>query len=205
MQLRHPHILTFKDTVEVEEKGETAIYLMTEAVSPLAAVLRDIRGPERCGLLQPWRWYSGGGQLALAPCCCLCNCSGGSSCVQVAWRHRRRCGTPLQGVLVKGARLVRLQGAVHGDGRASHCQRHLLPQQRLQAGAASLRESGALKPHHCAVLCAPCCASSASRCILSCIFHAAGTLARPAGTHAQLYMACHADTRQPVHGVGGGD
>lgn len=56
-QLRHPAILTFKDTVEMEEKGETVIYLMTEAVSPLATVLRDndMRGPER------WVWDTGRG------------------------------------------------------------------------------------------------------------------------------------------------
>lgn len=49
MQLRHPNVLAFKDTAEVEEKGETVIYLVTEPVKPLADVLEelDISGSAR--------------------------------------------------------------------------------------------------------------------------------------------------------------
>ena len=42
MQLRHPNVLAFKDTAEVEEKGETVIYLITEPVKPLADILEDL-------------------------------------------------------------------------------------------------------------------------------------------------------------------
>lgn len=47
--LRHPNVLVFKDTAEVEERGETTLYLATEPVRPLAAVLGSIgvRGEER--------------------------------------------------------------------------------------------------------------------------------------------------------------
>lgn len=38
-QLRHPNVLAFKDTVEIDERGETVIYLVTEPVSPLIDVL----------------------------------------------------------------------------------------------------------------------------------------------------------------------
>lgn len=49
LQLRHPSVLTFKDTVEVEERGETVIYLMTESVTPAAEVIKtvNVKGPER--------------------------------------------------------------------------------------------------------------------------------------------------------------
>lgn len=39
LQLRHPNILAFKFTVEIEEKGETVVYLVTESVKPLAETL----------------------------------------------------------------------------------------------------------------------------------------------------------------------
>jgi SCY1-like protein 1 len=42
LQLRHPNVLAFKFTVEVEEKGETIIYLVTESVRPLADVLGNL-------------------------------------------------------------------------------------------------------------------------------------------------------------------
>jgi len=42
LQLRHPNVLAFKFTVEVEEKGDTIIYLVTESVKPLADVLGDL-------------------------------------------------------------------------------------------------------------------------------------------------------------------
>ena len=45
--LRHPAVLQFKDSVEVEEKGEAVLYLVTEAVTPLAEVLRGMRGADR--------------------------------------------------------------------------------------------------------------------------------------------------------------
>ena len=46
-QLRHPNVLQFKDTAEVEERGETVIYLVTEAVAPLVDHLQrlDIQVP----------------------------------------------------------------------------------------------------------------------------------------------------------------
>lgn len=40
--MKHPNILTFKDSQEVEEKGETVIYLVTEAVTPLIDVLQSL-------------------------------------------------------------------------------------------------------------------------------------------------------------------
>ena len=49
--MRHPNILAFKDTVEVEEKGLTTIYIVTEPVKPLTTVLDELHlaGPSRCG------------------------------------------------------------------------------------------------------------------------------------------------------------
>ena len=49
LQLRHPNILSFKETLELEEKGMTVIYVVTEAVTPLADRLRqlDMSGPAR--------------------------------------------------------------------------------------------------------------------------------------------------------------
>ena len=44
---RHPGVLAFKDSVEVEEKGEAVLYLVTEAVTPLAEVLRGMAGADR--------------------------------------------------------------------------------------------------------------------------------------------------------------
>lgn len=41
-QLRHPNVLAFKDTMEVEEKGSVTIYLVTESVKPLSVVLNDL-------------------------------------------------------------------------------------------------------------------------------------------------------------------
>ena len=41
-QVRHPNILAFKETLELEEKGETVIYLVTEPVTPLAAILSQL-------------------------------------------------------------------------------------------------------------------------------------------------------------------
>jgi hypothetical protein len=41
-QLRHPNVLSFKDSLEAQEKGGTAIYLVTEPVKPLAMVLREL-------------------------------------------------------------------------------------------------------------------------------------------------------------------
>ena len=49
LQLRHPNILQFKDTAEVEERGETVILVVTEPVMPLAEHLASlqIQGPQR--------------------------------------------------------------------------------------------------------------------------------------------------------------
>ena len=49
LQLRHPNVLSFKDTAELEERGETLIYIVTEPVTPLAEVLAslDVTGAAR--------------------------------------------------------------------------------------------------------------------------------------------------------------
>jgi len=49
LQLRHPNVLSFKDTAELDERGETIIYLVTEPVTPLLDVLQtlDMSGPAR--------------------------------------------------------------------------------------------------------------------------------------------------------------
>jgi SCY1-like protein 1 len=50
-QVRHPNVLAFKETLEVEEKGATVLYVITEAVAPLTEVLQqlDIEGHARYG------------------------------------------------------------------------------------------------------------------------------------------------------------
>ncbi|GMH33401.1 hypothetical protein BSKO_01235 [Bryopsis sp. KO-2023] len=40
--LRHPNVVTFKDTVEIEEKGSVTVYLVTEPVQPLKLVLDEL-------------------------------------------------------------------------------------------------------------------------------------------------------------------
>ena len=47
--MRHPNVLAFKDTLEVEEKGITSLYVITEPVEPLTEVLQqlDIQGQAR--------------------------------------------------------------------------------------------------------------------------------------------------------------
>lgn len=40
--LRHPNILAYKDSVEVVEKGQTVLYLVTEAVKPLQDVFKEL-------------------------------------------------------------------------------------------------------------------------------------------------------------------
>lgn len=42
MQLRHPNVLAFKDSIEVQERGMHVVYLVTETVKPLATVLMEI-------------------------------------------------------------------------------------------------------------------------------------------------------------------
>jgi hypothetical protein len=42
LQLRHPNILAFKDSIEVQEKGQQVLYLVTEAVRPLITVLKEL-------------------------------------------------------------------------------------------------------------------------------------------------------------------
>jgi len=53
-QLRHPHVLQFKDSVEVEgdKGGAVTLYLVTEPVQPLSTVLQELRleGSQRCAL-----------------------------------------------------------------------------------------------------------------------------------------------------------
>ena len=50
VQVRHPNILALKDTMEVEDKGLTTLYIITEPVTPLAEILkeREIEGAARC-------------------------------------------------------------------------------------------------------------------------------------------------------------
>ena len=47
--MRHPNVLAFKDTLEVDEKTATALYVITEPVAPLTEVLQelDVKGPAR--------------------------------------------------------------------------------------------------------------------------------------------------------------
>ena len=49
VQVRHPNILALKDTMEVEDKGMTTLYIITEPVTPLAEILkeREMEGPAR--------------------------------------------------------------------------------------------------------------------------------------------------------------
>jgi len=42
MQLRHPDVLKFQETVEVEEKGKFVIYLVTEPVQSLDLVIKSL-------------------------------------------------------------------------------------------------------------------------------------------------------------------
>ena len=49
--LRHPNVLGFKESVEVEERGETVLYLVTEAVTPLGEVLAGMAGADRAQYL----------------------------------------------------------------------------------------------------------------------------------------------------------
>lgn len=43
-QVKHPNILSFRDTHEAEERGETVIYLVTEPATPLLATLEELSG-----------------------------------------------------------------------------------------------------------------------------------------------------------------
>lgn len=47
--MRHPNVLALKDTLEVEEKGATVLYVITEPVIPLTEVLQqlDVEGLAR--------------------------------------------------------------------------------------------------------------------------------------------------------------
>ena len=42
LQLRHPNVLAFKFTTEIEEKSEIVIYLVTESVRPLSDILGEL-------------------------------------------------------------------------------------------------------------------------------------------------------------------
>ena len=44
MQVKHPNILSFRDTHEAEERGETVIYLVTEPATPLLPTLEELSG-----------------------------------------------------------------------------------------------------------------------------------------------------------------
>lgn len=44
---RHPAVLAFRDSVEVEERGETVLYMVTEPVAPLGGVLAGMEGDDR--------------------------------------------------------------------------------------------------------------------------------------------------------------
>jgi hypothetical protein len=41
-QLRHPNILSYKDSLEVPERGGVTLYLVTEPVKPLSMVLSEL-------------------------------------------------------------------------------------------------------------------------------------------------------------------
>jgi hypothetical protein len=41
-QLRHPNVLSYKDSLEVPERGGVTLYLVTEPVKPLSAVMADV-------------------------------------------------------------------------------------------------------------------------------------------------------------------
>jgi hypothetical protein len=49
VQLRHPNILAFKDSAEIQEKGATVIYMVTQPVRSLKTVLEelDLQGQHR--------------------------------------------------------------------------------------------------------------------------------------------------------------
>lgn len=56
LQLRHPNILAVKDSIEVQEKGQHVIYIVTEAVRPLITVLKELNlsGKHRQAARQLW-------------------------------------------------------------------------------------------------------------------------------------------------------
>ena len=71
LQVRHPNILALKDTMEVEDKGLTTLYIITEPVTPLAEILkeREIEGAARCGCrVFAGRWVPDVGLPAEATC-----------------------------------------------------------------------------------------------------------------------------------------
>ncbi len=53
LQLKHPNVLAFRDSAEVQEKGQTVIYLVTQAVKPLKVVLEELNlsGQHRCACI----------------------------------------------------------------------------------------------------------------------------------------------------------
>ena len=64
--MRHPNILAFKDTLELEEKHETVIYVVTEPVTPLEELLAelDVQGEARCAAHLSQSSVQGAGQRA---------------------------------------------------------------------------------------------------------------------------------------------
>jgi hypothetical protein len=129
LQLRHPNILCFKDTAEMEDKGEAALYLVTEPVTPLLDVLDtiNVRGPERCGAEQtatnaPQGAGRGGQRTSRA------------AARAPAWLCSPRLAALSLRVLAAAAPP---QGPVHCVWAEPGRQRGGLPEQRLQAGAPS--------------------------------------------------------------------
>jgi len=94
LQLRHPNVLSFKDTAELGERGETIIYLVTEPVTPLLDVLQtlDMSGSARYAQHQgqsPIKVYM----------------------LSMCWLHSNTSKTCLD-----------MQARVCGHGPVSHCQ-----------------------------------------------------------------------------------
>lgn len=45
LQLRHPNVLAYKDSAEVQERNTTVVYLVTEAAQPLINILEELDLP----------------------------------------------------------------------------------------------------------------------------------------------------------------
>jgi SCY1-like protein 1 len=43
LQVRHPNVLAFRDTLEVDEKGAVTLYVITEPVTPLVDILENLQ------------------------------------------------------------------------------------------------------------------------------------------------------------------
>lgn len=99
LQLRHPNILAFKDSAEVQEKGQTVVYLVTQPVQPLKSVLEELnlQGQHRCVLRGVRRAHGGtpprdAAALPSAPVPSSATADAASSCTaQEQHLQRRRC------------------------------------------------------------------------------------------------------------------